>query len=231
MMSSSPPPSRGDKPHYCFEKLRKGSKVKGWLCGPYFGCRTHYLGASKPCRSAMTNGQLSCICSVKPMKEEWTGYVPFFDVMGRQCVVAFGRDMERSVSSITYGAPILILKAGWDKAPTVIRSEEWSETPCPYLGALKIPHDIRRWLLILWKDPELEAALGADLGPIPNIKVEQPATKNRTAKAEEALKMKLALRSGILAGKPLDLDELTTDKPSTVDKPTRNGKPSTNGTH
>lgn len=222
MFEYQAPTPKGSHLVWEFIKLQPGQTVKGWINGPLVGLACHWDNGTKPCRDKLTGSTLHCRYCKAEMKTGWVGYLPFYDELGRKCVVAIGREMERSVNALSLGQAVKIGKGKWKTAKVTVQVNEWCVSPCPYFGRLRAPHDIRPWLLVLWKDAELTSHVGEQIGVSPPKMPEAP-TCTTIPESEpvnpEVLRAKLAKRQ-----------EWDGFGVSPSRKP-KNGKPTMNGTH
>jgi hypothetical protein len=167
MFESQRPDSKAEHLRWRTLRLELGRSVRGWKCGPSVGVKCHFAPYSKPCKKVMTAGVLTCQYCEARMVQGFTGYLPMIDECGQKVVAIYGKDFSESVAMIVYGSPIRVTKGKFKSAPVVIREDQWTTIPCPWLKALRVEHDIRPWLLQLWKDADLTAFYGTAPEPIP----------------------------------------------------------------
>lgn len=203
-------------------KLAPGQREYGWVCGPVFGCSTHWDSGTKPCRARLTSNGLTCRYCIAQMETGYSVWVPLFNQVGQKVVAMVGADLEEAVSAIPFGSPVKVSKGKYRAAPIVIQVNEWTAVTCPHLGRLRCQHDIRPWLLQLWGDKELQSYYGSDPQaiPLPAVTDNTVTSSDRT---EEVSKVKALLKNRIGANKSEEIEALRGE---------RNGKhPSTNGKH
>ena len=150
-MEGQKPPAKGGHLRWGILKPGWGKKYKGWKAGPNWGFKTHHAPRSKPCVAKITAGALSCRWCSPEYPDGFTGYLPIINDEGQKLVLLYGRDFEDIISDIPFGAEIQISKGGYQSAPVIVVQKEWCGHPCPWLGRLKCQHDIRPFLLQLWK--------------------------------------------------------------------------------
>lgn len=169
------PPRTQEYLRWTILKLGFNKKTRGWKAGPNLGFVTHCTPFSKPCKSEITNGNLPCKWCDPQFPTSFTGYCPFIDESGDKIVGLYGRDSEDVISEIPFGAEIQIRKGASKNAPYKYVTREWCGHPCPWLGKLKVQHDIGPFLLQLWKDDELKQYFGMapECVPVP-AKVKKP---------------------------------------------------------
>jgi hypothetical protein len=155
-VDSTPPPRANELLRFRRLKVEPGKSYRGWVAGPHFGCMCHHMGATKPCVKAITRGNRKCACENQILKVGWVGYLPHWDEHGRKMVVLFGVDSEQAVSRMTFGQPIKISKANYAAAPVLVYGDQWNTGPCPYVRGLRAQLCIKKWLINLWKVPEVE---------------------------------------------------------------------------
>lgn len=188
-----------DLPYLLWEyvKLKPGQSAVGWVCGPMVEISSHWNKGTKPCRKRSSGEVLPCPFCQAGLIPGWQGYVPTFDQRGKRVVYGVTKDSRNYVRSIPYGTAIKVHKGASDIAPVTVTVKEFSELACPFLGELRIPQDIRRWLLEkLWKDAELLAwwlSSGESANQLP---MSDAPRKGHVDKAEAA-KAKGLLRRGI----------------------------------
>ena len=166
-MEGQKPPAKGGHLRWGILKPGWGKKYKGWKAGPNWGFKTHHAPRSKPCVAKITAGALPCRWCSPEYPDGFTGYLPIINDEGQKLVLLYGRDFEDIISDIPFGAEIQISKGGYQSAPVIVVQKEWCGHPCPWLGRLKCQHDIRPFLLQLWKNDELKKYFGMEPAKIP----------------------------------------------------------------
>jgi len=162
------PPSKAHM-EWKLHAWQKQRKFRGWKVGPNWGFITHWSPFTKPCREHISEGKLTCVCSISEYANDWTGYVPVIDERGERLVFTYGRDSEERVSAIPFGAEVCVSKENYKAAPIRIVQDNEIFLPCPWISAMKHQEDIRPFLLRLWKDEELKKLFGdqPELIPLP----------------------------------------------------------------
>lgn len=166
-MRGQKPPKKGE--HLRWEILHPGwgKKYRGWKVGPNWGFESHHVGVSKPCLDKITQGAMKCRWCGPDYSLGFTGYLPLILENGQKSIVLYGKDFEDIVSEIPFNAEIQILKGNCKTAPVIISQKEWCGHGCPWIGRLKVQHDIRPKLLELWKIQELKDYFGMEPAVIP----------------------------------------------------------------
>jgi hypothetical protein len=217
------PPERADHLRWTVRNPGQGEKLKGWVFGERFGCCTHHISVTKPCRAKLTSNVLACPYCQTGMGMSWTGYLPWIDPDGEKCVAMYSSAMEATVSALSLGQPIVLLKGKYQAARVIVRQDSWSGAPCPFLGRLKLTPDIRPFLRLIWKDEELKLHFGMKPEPLPLPEsMQRPVVsiEDRKADMTEASKM---LRSRIDKTKGKE-ESVSTEELFDRKKPSNNGK-------
>jgi len=156
MFSSYRPFRRNQVPNWEHVKVSSGKAWHGWLAGPVWGGPTHYMDRTRGCRSALTNGALKCWCDEVELETRWRGYAPLWDADGVRWVAILGERFGRSAMELKHGEPVAVQKLAVRGSPIRVCSIKPTTTPPRLSKADQKPQDIRRWLLRIWKDEELE---------------------------------------------------------------------------
>lgn len=162
MASRGKPPEGGQvQVSYTHDKVQDGQPRNGWLAGPIHGVWTHRLGTSKPCTRVLCGANAKCVCADKPIRLEWTGYVPVRRHDGRPYVVCIVQESFPIVDRLTPGDRIIwSRKAGKGESVQIVPGlpgtawrHYWPNDPPAA--------DLTTWLLRIWKMPDLLAPLTA----------------------------------------------------------------------
>ena len=177
MFEGQKPAKKDEHLRWTVMKLGWGKKIRGWKAGPNLGIICHFVPTSKPCVKVMTAGGLECRFCDTEFAKGFTGYLPFIDEVGQKTIGLYGADFEEIISEIPYGAEITVRKGDYKAAPIIYTQKEWCGHPCPWLGRLKVQHDIRPFLMQLWKNQELKEYYGMLPEKIPVPVTPKPADK------------------------------------------------------
>jgi hypothetical protein len=177
MFEHRKPGSKVDHLVWSVTQPEPGGRLRGWICGEQFGCDTHHVNGTKPCKKVLTNGAMDCQWCATGIRVGYTSWVPWFDELGRKCISLVGREMEGYVSSLILGTAITISKRKAANAPVLITATDWFSAPCPFIRRLKCWYDIRPFLMGLWGDKQLVEFYGSDPVMRP-ITEEERRTKN-----------------------------------------------------
>lgn len=161
------PNMTGEHLRWNIEQPEQGGKLQGWICGPQVGLCTHHAGVTKPCKSKLTGGKLSCQWCQPAFGESYNTHLPWIDEHGQKNVTIFGREMENYLATLSFGSAIVISKKKYKAAKILVTSKEWSSRPCPWLSRMSGQSDIRPFLLMMWKDSELIKFFGLEPDHIP----------------------------------------------------------------
>lgn len=162
MFKSQGKPARPDHLRFSYLSLEPGKQVKGWITGPVFGCETHFVGSTKPCLSALTEGELPCKYCTGEFRKSYTVYQPFWSVECEKMVAILGENMKAVCDALPFGEQIIITKGKHKNRPYKLRPERWSEGDSLYVAKLQAQHDVRPWLIQLWAIPELVEKYGLE---------------------------------------------------------------------
>lgn len=167
MFTSCQPSGKDDFLQWVHPRLQPGEKLLGWKCGPLVGVMCHWRGGTKACRRHITNKLLTCETCDEGEEPVYTGYLPFFESTGLKMVVPLGQSMREAADAICFGQGIKVFKPRTKTFSVIVKQEEWTQLPCPYIGRLKCQYDIRPFLLTLWKDKVLKDHFGLKPENIP----------------------------------------------------------------
>jgi hypothetical protein len=141
---------------------------RGWLAGPPIWLQCHHLNATRPCKSALTDGALRCPLSHKQFFPRWRAYVPLWDESGTRCFTVVSDRYEEQLDRIVHLSPVLVGKQAAKGQPIKVWDHAWTKGPPPITKGETRPQDLRPYLLVLWNDPELKAwASDSGIGPLP----------------------------------------------------------------
>jgi hypothetical protein len=189
-----------------------------WVAG-------HWAGSHKPCRSVITNNQISCNHCLTKAKQREMGYLPVYDEHLRQCVVGIGPDMRASVQRLKTHQPVQIKKGRAPNDPIIVKHEAWTAMPCYAEGRQGNPQDIEPWLLQLWGDEELiQFFTGSTQKDAVVEMVPKVIEVEKTPKKDEPSETTATILKGHLSRWKIDPESRTP-------KPPKNGTPETNGHH
>jgi hypothetical protein len=173
------PPRAQEYLRWTILRLGFNKRIRGWKAGPNLGFATHCTPFSKPCKDKLTNGGLSCKWCGPEFPLSFTGYCPLIDESGEKLVGLYGRDSEDLISEIQFGAEIEVRKGPSKNSPYKYSHRGWCGHPCPWLGRLKVQHDIGPFLLQLWKDDELKAYFGMTPQGVPVPPTKKPEEREK----------------------------------------------------
>lgn len=161
-MESLPPSDRTLDPEHAWITLEipPGGCIDGYLIGEPFGCLCHTVGRTRPCRSAMTHGEIPCPLAKpgKPCRPRMYAYVPLRTTERERVVIRItGRPYATLHGNILRGTMIRIertegargrLRVGFPPDEVIRQHGRWEG---------QRDHDIVPYLLRLWGDRLLAA--------------------------------------------------------------------------
>lgn len=180
---------------WTFEKWKGGGRKDGWLTGEPVWLETHFWFVTHPCHSFLSDGKLACPHCAKCRPLDESCYFPWVDESGKpfaSLVKKYARpviDKLRVGDGLTVGKGKVKFDAVWVKPRPA--APQW----VPSEGSERSREDFERWLIVLWKAPELFEFFNMpapDLRPINDT----PGTEERQARAEEQLREWAAKRAG-----------------------------------
>jgi hypothetical protein len=135
-----------------------GESLKGWYCGPIRTVRVHWKdGASRPCRSLLTDGRVRCYCEEEPHTLRTVGYVPLITREREQLVIVVSATVAQSMKLYAHATPLEFSRSRRAKTPLRVKQclAEELGTTATSLQLLNKPRDIRPYLVHLWQDSAL----------------------------------------------------------------------------
>jgi len=155
MFPKKDPRKDGRAINWDVDPVEGGSTFNAWIAGDMIGVLCHWIYRSVPCHFELTNGALSCPhCKTHPAIH-WNGYLPLYKESHRPTVVVIREVSRANVEKLTVYSPVRVGRGKKKGSAITVVESTWSKRFVPPRGE-KLPPDIRRWLLRLWKDDELE---------------------------------------------------------------------------
>ncbi|MBV9771901.1 MAG: hypothetical protein JOZ32_20180 [Bryobacterales bacterium] len=152
-------------------KLEPGTTLRGLLCGKMKPLECHWVNeSSKPCRSKITGGRLTCYCQQEPHSLRTIGYVPIETRDREQLVVIVPKTTALTIKTFVQGDALEFMRGKRDKSPTRVRTilpEEIGAQRHKVVAAEQ-PREISRYLLHLWGDLALQKHFEGPQDPIPS---------------------------------------------------------------
>jgi hypothetical protein len=140
-----------------YQRVENGKSVVGWKAGPVYGCETHYLGETRPCKRITTDSKLVCPICESGEETIFRGYVPFWDTDYQRKFVLIPEDVFDLADEIECHQTIRISRPKGSREGNIVRPDGWTLKALPpkYVNMGEI--DIVPALLTVWKDEQLRA--------------------------------------------------------------------------
>lgn len=196
-------PSKGQEktPTWSLENWKERKNAAGWLQLPPVWMETHHYFVTVPCHSFLTQGKLECPWCRKCRPVEDSAYVAWVDESGKPFASSFKKYARPILAKIRPNDPILLGKGGDKFSPVWVKPRDRSYTWVPSPGTERTVEQFERWLLRVWKSPELMEFFAVDkpLSPAPAATDVLPI--NATAGTEERRERLRLQYQNWLAGK------------------------------
>lgn len=207
--SQVPTPVTGIE-YWRYHSLEPGETINGWKAGHLIGANCHFFPQTVPCPKDFTNGELSCDIPHDKQAPRFHSWMPMIHEDGSKVVIGVRRNQFGDASAIEVGAPIQVKRGNRINMPVVVRWRDWCHSRRHPGADAAAPADLHRWLLRLWKMPELTEWVRMnpfDAGspvcdsrdavvPRPATTVEPPPSPEEVKKAKAILKTNLKAWAG-----------------------------------
>lgn len=217
---------------WTFERWKLGGYKAAWLTGEPVWLDTHFYFVTHPCHSFVTGGKLACPhCQRgRPMAE--AAYVPWVDESGKPYSSLVKHYTRPIVDKLRAGDPITVGKGKNKFDPVFVKPREGARQWVPSPGSERTGEQFERWLLTIWKAPELFGFFGVD-NPVTLRPAEDTRPINPDSLAEMRRERSLLQYQNWLAGKSSKPDhgqmeeiaDLIPYVPAVKDNVAKNGKP------
>lgn len=174
-------PLGGEPAHsWSYHEVKHGKFFDGYKAGPMFACEAHTKPTSKPCLKIATRGKVQCQCERSPIRTEWKGWLPVYDIDHKPVFLVLGEHTFEIADAIPTFAKLVFGRGTGERDTPWVRLQAGAKPYRSNLIARQQPVDIAPFLCnTLWKMPFLMeyglTALEVEQNPEPPaVSLKQP---------------------------------------------------------